>query len=347
MAIDMVNMLNTIRANASANYNTRVPEATKDNISETKAALLGDVELANEFMGMVMNKVAFTIVHNKLFKNPLSILKKGSKPLGDSVEEIFINYAKASAYDATGGDLLARKLPDVKSIYHTMNRKDMYKVTVSHEMLSKAFSSYGNLENFINGIVNSLYNGAYLDEFTLMKRLITDALNGGFCRSQDITDEVSKSPENATNFIKGVKLISTNMQFPSSNYNGYTYCQETDTVPVTTFTPLEDQYIIMDSATAVAIDVDVLANAFNMSKVEFLARRIVVDSFMTDNMEIDGLPIAIIIDKDFIQVYDDMIKMTTFKNPEGLYDNYYLHVWQTMSVSPLVNAVAFVVYDAG
>lgn len=341
MAIDMVEMLNTIRANASTNYNTRVPEATKDNLSETKAALLGDVELANEFMGMLMNKVAFTLVHNKLFKNPLAILKKGSKPLGDSVEEIFINYAKASAYDAEGSDLLSRKLPDVKAVYHTMNRKDKYKVTVTYEMLSKAFNSYGALNNFVSGIVNSLYNGANLDEFTLMKRLITDAVVKAFCWSEDLDDEVSTSAEGATKFIKAVKLVSTNMQFPSSKYNGYLYCQETDTVPVTTFTALEDQYIIMDSATAVAIDVDVLANAFNMSKMDFLARRIVVDSFMTDSIAVDGLPIAIIMDKDFIQVYDDMIKMTTFKNPEGLYDNYYLHVWQTMAVSPLVNAVAF------
>ena len=30
-----------------------------------------------------------------------------------------------------------------------------------------------------------------------------------------------------------------------------------------------------------------------------------------------------------------------FQNPEGLYNNYYLHVWQTLAYSPLVNAVIF------
>ena len=145
--MDMTTLLNTIRANASDEYQDRVPEATRNNISEVRGALLGEVELANEFTSALMNKIAFTLVHNKLFKNPLSILKKGSKPMGDSVEEIFVNYAKAETFDSSGSTLLNRKLPDVKAIYHTMNRQDKYKTTISQSMLAKAFRDYGSLNS--------------------------------------------------------------------------------------------------------------------------------------------------------------------------------------------------------
>lgn len=330
-------MLNTIRSNASADYQDRVPEATKTNISEVGAALLEDVNLANEFTSALMNKVAFTFVHDKIFKNPLSILKKGSKPLADTIEEVFVNYAKAETFDPEGTDLLTRKLPDVKSVYHQMNRKDKYKATVSMEMLSKAFRSYGDLRNFYNNIINSLYNGDENDEFILFKQLLTDAIGKKYMKTIELDGDPCNSAEYATKFIKAIKTISGGMEFPSEAYNGYLDAQTKDTKGVRTFTKVPDQLIIIDNATDVAIDVDVLANAFNLSKQEFLARKIKIDAFPNANIR------AMIIDKDFTQIYDDLYQLRRFENAEGLYENYILHHWQTIDASPLVNAVAFVV----
>ena len=95
--MNLQEMLNTIRDNASAEYQARIPEATQTNIAEVGGALLEDVNLANEFTSALMNKVAFTFVHDKIFKNPLAMLKKGSKPMADTVEEVFVNYAKAES----------------------------------------------------------------------------------------------------------------------------------------------------------------------------------------------------------------------------------------------------------
>lgn len=336
--MNLQEMLNTIRDNASQEYQTRIPEATQTNLSEVGAALLEDVNLANEFTSTLMNKVAFTYVHNKIFKNPLSILKKGTKPLADTVEEVFVNYAKGETFDPTGVDLLSRKLPDVKSIYHQMNRQDKYKVTISMEMLSKAFRSYGDLRNFYNVIINSLYNGDNFDEFILFKNLLKNAVDKKYAKVITVADP-NTSKDNATAFIKAVKTISSGMVFPSSNYNGYLDAQSTDTTGITTFTEIPDQFIVIDNATNVSIDVDVLANAFNLSKQEFLARKIVVDAFPDANIR------AMIIDKDFTQIYDDLYQLRRFENAEGLYENYILHHWQTISASCLVNAVAFKVAE--
>lgn len=327
-------MLNTIRSNASAEYQSRVPVATQTNLADVGGALIADVNLANEFTSALMNKVAFTFVHNKIFNNPLAMLKKGSKPLADKVEEIFVNYAKAETFDPEGIDLLKRNLPDVKAIYHEMNRKDKYKVSISTEMLAKAFRSYGDLQNLYNLIISSLYNGDNYDEFILFKKLLADAIDKKYMKSI-VVEDPTVSAENATKFIKAIKTISSGMVFPSKEYNGYLDTQETDTEPVITFTEIPDQIIVIDNATNVAIDVDVLANAFNLSKQEFLARKVVVDAFP------DATIRAMVIDKDFTQIYDDLYQLRRFENAEGLYENYILHHWQTISASPLVNAVAF------
>lgn len=332
--MDFQELLNTIRDNASKEYQERIPEATQTNLSEIGGVLLEDVNLANEFTSALMNKVAFTKVHNKIFKNPLSILKKGQKPFADTVEEIFVNYAKGKSYDETGADLLSREKPDVKAIYHQMNRQDKYKVTIGMEQLQKAFRGYGDFALFYDAIINTLYNGDNDDEFILFKQMLKKATDAKFAKTVLIADPCT-SKQNAIDFIKSVKTVSSMMKYPSDKYNGYLDAQSTDTKPVRTFTEVKDQYIIIDVATSIAIDVDVLANAFNMSKQEFLARRIEIDAFPDENIR------AMVIDKDFPQIYDDLYQMRRFENGEGLYENYILHHWQTISTSCLVNAVAF------
>lgn len=332
----ILNLINTIRDNASADYQERIPEATKSNLTDIGGLLAEDIDLANEFSSLLLNKVAYTHVHNKVFKNPLAIFKKGTKPYGDSVEEIFVNFAKAETFDPTGANLLNRKLPDVKAIYHKMNRKDKYKVTITADLLIKAFRSFEGFNSVYTSIVNSLYNGDNKDEFVLFKQMFADACKTGCMTTYEIADPVS-SPENATEFIKAVKLVSTDMTFPKTIYNGYLKAQSKDKIPVETFSSVDDQLIVIDAATSVSVDVDVLAKAFNLDRMSFLAKQVIIDAFPDPSIR------CAIVDANWSQIYDDLYQMRTFQNGEGLYDSYILHHWQTIAYSPLVNAVAFCV----
>ena len=60
---------------------------------------------------------------------------------------------------------------------------------------------------------------------------------------------------------------------------------------------------------------------------------------------IDAFPVptvrAALVDEAFFQIYDDLFVIKSFDNGESLYMNYWLHVWQTMAYSILVNAVVF------
>jgi hypothetical protein len=114
--------------------------------------------------------------------------------------------------------------------------------------------------------------------------------------------------------------------------------QSEDTKPIITFSGRDEQVLLIDNATDVACDVDVLSYAFHKD----------LQSFNTDVKQIvDAMPvegmIAALVDKNFFQVYDDLFTFREFENGLGLYRNHYLHVWQTVGYSCLTNAVAFII----
>ena len=335
--MNLQEILNTIRDNASDMYRERIPEATQNNITNVQEAMCdpNNAVVTNEFLGMLLNMIIKQVIHSKLFSDPLKALKKGKKPLGDTVEEIYVNFLKAKQYDPSGAELLNRELPDVKAVYHRMNRQDKYKVTVSPEQLFKAFNSYQNLDSFIANIINTLYNSSELDEFILMKELIKQALDQNAMKVVEVADPCT-SEANAKAFIKTVKTISGDMQFPNANNNSWLEVQSVDTNPLITFSKKNEQVLILSNPTDVAVNVDVLASVFNMSVAEFNdTRKIIIDAFPDPDIR------GALVDEQFFQVFDDLVLFKDFENGEGLYKNYYLHIWQTLAYSPLVNAVVF------
>lgn len=339
----MIDTLNSIRARASQTYQDRIPEANRDNMEQIRFAMIDDdnVMVANEFMFSLLNKLIKQTVHKKRFENPLKSLKKGKKPLGDTVEEIYNNFIKAEKHNAdSGADLMKRNLPDTKTLYHRMNSQLQYPITVDRARLSKAFSSYENLEAYIQEIIASLYNSAELDEFVNTKQLIASAIEKNAMKKVEIADPLL-SKDNAEKFIKDIKTASRLMTFPNSDWNAYLTAQSTDTKPIITLSRKNEQVLIVDAATDTSVAIDVLASAFNKSVVEFNdTQKIVIDAFPVAGAR------AALVDEAFFQIYDDLYTLTQWFNPKSIYTNYYLNVWVTYAFSILVNAVLFVVPEA-
>lgn len=335
--MNITEIMNTIRDNASEMYRERIPEATQNNIEAVQEAMCdpNNAVVTNEFMSTLLNMIIKQVIHAKLFSNPLKMLKKGKKPLGDTIEEIYNNFLKAETYDPTGVDLLKRKKPDTKTVFHRMNRQDKYKVTVNPEQLFKAFSSWDKLQSYIGNIINTLYNSSELDEFVLTKQLLKQAYDNKAIVEVEVPDPLVDETS-AKQFIKIVKTVSGDMVFPNSNNNAYLTAQDVDNVPIITFSRKNEQVLIIDNPTNVSVDINVLASIFNMSVAEFNeTKKIVIDAFPDPDVR------AALVDEAFFQIYDDLFMFKRWENPEGLYDNYYLHVWQTLAYSPLVNAVIF------
>ena len=61
--------------------------------------------IANEFMTMLVNRIAYTQFENKYFRNPLQVLEGDSIPLGQIGQEIYVNPVKGRKFN---GDDFAR-----------------------------------------------------------------------------------------------------------------------------------------------------------------------------------------------------------------------------------------------
>lgn len=337
--MDAIELLNTIRDNASQAYQDRVPEATRNNIEEVGEAItdLNNAVVYNEFIDTLANMIYAPMLIKKSWSNPLGKFKKGKKTFGDTVEEVYNNFIKAKTYDQTGAGLLTRNLPDTKTVFHRMNRKDTYTLTDSPEGLAKAFKSYEGVAEYIQNLFTTIRNSAELDEYILMRQLFAQAYEANAMVVIPIADPLA-SKDNADAFIKTVKTVSGGMKFPSSDYNAYLTAQSSDDKPIITFSDLDEQVFVIDNATNVSVAVDSLAYAFNKSILEWNeTQKEVIDAFPIDGM------VAALVDRNFFQVYDDLFTFREFENGLGLYRNHYLHVWQTLGFSPLTNAVAFVV----
>lgn len=337
--MDAIELLNTIRDNASQAYQDRVPEATRTNIAEVGEAItdLNNAVVYNEFVNTLANMIYAPMLIKKSWSNPLGKFKKGKKTFGDTVEEVYNNFIKAQTYDQTGAGLLTRKLPDTKVIFHRMNRQDSYVLTDSPEALAKAFKSYEGVAEYLQNLFTAIRNSAELDEYVIMRELIAEAYESGAMKAVAVADPQA-SEANAKAFIKAVKTVSGDMTFPNSNWNGYTDVQSTDTKPIITFSGRDEQVLLIDNATDVACDVDVLAYAFGRDLLRFNTEV----KQIVDAMPIEGM-IAALVDKNFFQVYDDLFTFREFENGLGLYRNHILHVWQTVGYSCLTNAVAFII----
>ncbi len=330
-------VFNVVRENASKVFMETVPSATEDNIQTLSNILFNDAyqPMLNEFVTNLINRIGLTIIRNKTFSNPLSILRKGSMPLGTDIQDLYENPAEAEQYELSNtamAKLLTITDPDTHVAYYRRNRKDFYTKTISRENLQGAFVSWEKFENYISAITTSLYSGNYIDEFELTKSLV----DGAYDNNKVIVETVSAITDesSAKAFIKKCRSLFNKMKLPSTQYNAYSKFSGAKGT-IKTWTE-EDRFVLIVTSDVMAeVDVDVLARAFNIENTKFLGRVIEVDSF--ENEEIQ----AILCDESWFQIYENLMRFDEFYNARTMTWNEYLHVWQTYAICPFANAVVF------
>lgn len=333
------NAFNLVRSQSSQAFQNIVPVATADNINAISTILLNQNYQAqlNEFITNLVNRIGLTIIRNKMsYQNPLEMFKKGSVPLGTDIQDLYENPAEEKAYELSNSamsNLLKITDPDTHVAYYRLNRKGYYTKTISRENIQNAFVSWDAFNEFITAITNSLYSGNYIDEFKYTKNLIDGAYDNNKIICVQVTEVTNGDTAKA--LVKKLRTLYSKFKFPSSDYNSYSKFSGAQG-KITTWTTPDRICVILPSHVATEIDVEVLAQAFNMDKADLMGRIVEVDEF--ENPEIQ----AIICDEAFLQIYDNLLTYDDFHNPATLTTNLYLHAWNTFAICPFANAVALV-----
>ena len=345
-----IDILNVIRQNASYEYQSQVPVIEKESdIPAVGEILYGNPALSNTFINALVNRIAVVRVKSATFNNDLAELKKGYLEFGETVEEVFVEMAKAREFNVEKAEAreFKRTLTDVRSAFHCINWKVQYPVTIQNEDLRMAFLSAEGVTDLITKIVDQVYTAAEYDEYLLFKYLLIKAVNQG--KAYPIGVDASNPKDCAVKF----RGTSNLLPFISTKYN---------ISGVHTNTKKEDQYIFMDAEYNAEYDVEVLASAFNMDRATFMGKLKLVDSWSTfDNERFSEIVAntsyieevteaelgvmanvkAILVDKEWFQVYDNLAQFTEKYVANGMYWNYFYNTWKTVSSSPFSNMVVF------
>lgn len=355
--VQSANILNAIRNDSTMPqmYRDSVPvtKGTRASVRNTMGIITNNDDLFNPFLTSMINRVGNVYLKNKMLKQPWGIFKRDVMEYGNIVENVFVDIAKPHTYDPSvaENEIYKREIPDVKTQFFIINFYKFYKQTIQVDTLKQALLSDKGLYDLTDKIVLALLNGERNDEFLAMKYMLAREILAGNIETVAIPT-VTKA--NAHDIVSVIKSTSNDLTFPNRKYNHAGVMNQTEK---------SEQFLICNSYFDSVMDVNVLASAFNMDKAEFAGRRMLVDGFgkfdterlallfadsedyvpFTDEelAQLESIP-AIIVDDDFFVLIDTNRKMGARFNEEGLYWNYWLHVWKTFGISAFSQAAIFV-----
>lgn len=321
----MPNALQVLQAFASSSdeFQSRFDSVTQENFVEVANGLLNYPVLRNEFCSYLINKIGRTYVNAMISKNPLAFLRGEELPFGAVIEDMFVEIAKSTTFDPEGKQTLDRKVPDIKVLYYVKNVDLTYKVSISDKELKKAFFDEGQMGALLERITGSLYQGARHDMFVMTKELIAN-FDGFTLINMTAFDDTEATAKANGKAIQGAVMYAG---FDSRDYNA---------AGIMNNVPDGDGILIMRADARINLNMDYLANVFNLSLAELSARTIVVDNF-NDRDDI----LAVYCSRAFFQIHYLYEGIETQRNAEGRFTNYTLVEEAIYAASKFQPAIAF------
>lgn len=320
------------------------------NIGEWGAPIFGsNYQAVQESFFGLLKQIAYVATVTRLFDNPLAQLEGENMPLGWAGEETYINPVQGRQFDVNDfAGILEKYAADVKVQYLTVNMDLQYPVTLTRDKIRSAFNSWRDLEEFINGIVNALYNGAYIARYNYTKNLVSAAFSANKAAYIKVTAVTNESTGKA--MIKKLRELNALFQLPSSDFNSWAKVGGAGR-PVTTWCAPEDIVLLLRADILAAVDVDVLSAAFNMDKASFIASKVIpidnFDLYTDDGTKIyDGSDIyGILCDKSWFKIKQQDFALDMWFNPNNRSWQYYINDVRSYNFSLFSDGVIIAIDD--
>lgn len=320
------------KAIGTNDYQQRVPRASQVGVAQVAEFLFAPMNnmYLNQFSNFLLNRIATHYIRQKSFTNPLAFLKNEDIPYGMTVEETAFKWLKAHSFnsdDMATETVLKTHYPDGASVFHSVNRQDVYEVSHNWAQLKTAFTSEYGLNDYIGAILELPRNSDNFDEYQIMKNLFAEyeRYHGMFnVHVDEPTDEAS-----AKALLRTLRAYAERLRFPSAAYNAQDVCD------IPAFANPEELILFITPEGKSYIDTEGLAALFNVEYAEVPYRTVVLDDFPIPNT------VAILAAEDFFMVNDTVNETRTWENPHSLSTTLYLHRHGIYSVSPFVPVIRF------
>lgn len=356
MALDMIKVSNYIRQNASDSYRAKVPKlGAKAPIGDLANPLLEYSVVMNEYASGLIDYIGDNILNRIThFTNKLSKFKRTGTGKGIDVREISRGLVEGMDYEFTteGIAKMFHIYPqEYAECFHRLNRQRIFPITFSRKLLKQSLTSWGDLEEFVADLVDTLEQSNEQEEYELMIELIRASIQNDNMKKIEI-DAVTDSTT-GEDFVEVVKDIVGSFQYRDNSNS--VWGRTNPTTKIMPIANVEDINVILPYKVKNKISVKTLAGAFNKDEL----------TFNTENVtEVDQLGYiktgevgsekyyqvdAIVCDANWFRVFDDPDNEVNGNDlPTARAFNRYLHIWQTLSTSPFmcVNALMHEVQEA-
>ena len=306
-------------------------------------------DLRNKFIQSLVNRIAYTKFQMDYFENPLRELANDELPLGAIGQDVYINPVRGRVYNIDDfAGLLAKYSSDVKTEYTEINFDVQYPVTIIRKELEKAFTTWGDFESFLMGISQSMYNGAYIDDYNYTRKLITNAYKNNAVQMETFSFANASTPTKAEleALTERLRQAFLDFQAPSTDYNAWKKVGGYGRAILSWSKP-QDIVVFINNKIASKLSVQVLANAFNMDKADLMGRVYYVPDFSQKddegNVVVDGSNIyAFICDRRWFKIRDKDMFMDEFYNANNRSWQSFLNVIKSFNYSLFANSLMLV-----
>ncbi len=323
-------ILEKVYLSGTNDFQQRVPNPSQNSIAAVSKFLFDPMNRMyfNQFMDILVNRIAFTYVRGEAWNNKLAVFKGQKITYGSTIQEVAFEWIKAHSYEYDAETILKVNKPEGEVIYHSQNRQDKYPISIAYDALRTAFVDEYGINNFIAKAMQVPKNSDEYDEYRIMLELIAFyEANWGFYKHQ--LSAVPTDEETGKEFLTALQTYAGMLEFPSTLYNALNI----NNIPV--FCNANELCLFVTPAVNASVNVNTLSILFNMDVADVKIRKILVDELPVQNA------VALLTTEDFFVCHDTLYENTSFWNPETLTTNYWLHHWGVYSVSAFVPAILF------
>lgn len=324
-------------ANENPVLNSRIPADTMKDLNTIKAVLNTVPEAYNAYVSAMVQRIGRVYMDVSEFENPLRRLIAGDNPMAHIVQELHFNPITAEGnFDGTGPNPLGRRDDEnVNVAYHQMNYQPYYAISVDRVGMMNALASWEDLNRFWAAKMQAMYLGAGIDEYVAMRKVINNAIAatgaGAALPSAHVGTVTARDDASGKAFVQAIKVLVESLKFP------HTYNQ----AAVTNVNRPEDFVLLLNKDIAPNLDVYTLASLFNPGLVEIPQDRqsvFTIDTFASTNGD-NGNVLGVLTTRRWFKFFETMRTVRPIENPQGLFTNFFLHRWMTLSLSPFETCV--------
>lgn len=313
------NILKAVVQEMNFDVQNHLPADVSDNLQEVYDIMLNYAPVRNAIVPALINRIGLQTVDSISWRNPLARYKKEPIRYGETHEETYVNMCKGYVYDDRASyELAFRQYQSyIMSMFHNVNLKIQYPVTVTYDNLRTAFTSEYGIRDMIQAKMESAITGANWDEYLAMR----DLINVGYekqvlpCKTvKAVTDEAS-----AKALLTDIKEAVGNFGFPLPTNN---------TAGATSHSKPESLIWITTPRVNAQISVEALAYAFHLDRADVEVQTVIVDSFANDAIQ------GVLADVRFFNVRDQFREMSDQRLANVLSWNYFYTMVEMISASP-------------